>query len=411
MKSERGALAILTVLFFAWGFMTSLNDVLIPHLKAVFTLNYAQAMLVQFCFFMAYFIFSLPSGYMVEKIGYQSGIVLGLAIASIGCFLFYPAAVLGAYWIFLMAFFILALGITALQVAANPYVTMLGAPNSASSRLTLTQAFNALGTTIAPYFGALFILNDEPYRVDETLTTFINPVASIQDVYLIIAATFLCMAFMFRWLRLPLIQPVLMQNDASAMKSTWLQTRLVMGALAIFLYVGAEVAIGSFLINFLGEPTIAALSVKEAATYVPFYWGGAMLGRFIGAWTLQKVPPHRVLIGVALMAAGLVSVTILETGYMAMWSILAVGLFNSVMFPTIVSLALENLGPYTGRGSGILCMAIAGGALLPVLQGFLADQIGIQKAFVVPLCCYFYIVSYGFFVHIKTSVSSGLIKN
>ena len=406
MKTERGALAILTLLFFAWGFMTSLNDVLIPHLKAVFTLNYTQAMLVQFCFFMAYFIFSLPSGYIVEKIGYQSGIVLGLAIASIGCFLFYPAAVMSAYWVFLMAFFILALGITALQVAANPYVTMLGTPNSASSRLTLTQAFNALGTTIAPYFGALFILNDEPYRVDETLTTFINPVASIQDVYLILAATFLGMAFVFRWMRLPLSHPVLDQNERSSTASIWLHKRLVLGALAIFLYVGAEVAIGSFLINFLGESTIADLRVKEAAKYVPFYWGGAMLGRFIGAWILKKIPTHRVLIGVALMAAGLVSLTILETGYWAMGTILAVGLFNSVMFPTIVSLALENLGEHTGRGSGILCMAIAGGAVLPLLQGVFADQIGIQKAFVVPLCCYLYLLYYGFFVRIKKPANS-----
>jgi len=405
-----GSLAILTSLFFIWGFITCLNDILIPHLKSVFTLNYTQAMLVQFCFFTAYFVVSVPSGYLVEKIDYKGGIIAGLSIAGIGCLLFYPAASQHSYPLFLAALFVLASGITLLQVAANPYVTILGKPETASSRLTMTQAFNSLGTTIAPYFGALLILSTavksaeeiKLLNTDELSAYQAAQAAAVQDPYLFLAAVLFFIAVIFAMIKLPEIKST-DQLPAYAEKvsfddnhdSAWAYKHLVLGAIGIFVYVGGEVCIGSFLINFLGEPAIAGLVEKDAGKYVSFYWGGAMIGRFVGAAVMQKIRPGKVLTFNAVTAAILVLVTIISSGHIAMWTILSVGLFNSIMFPTIFSLAVNGLGKHTGQGSGILCAAIVGGAILPVVQGLFADRIGIQTAFFVPVLCYLYIAYYG----------------
>lgn len=405
-KSYLGSLIILTSLFFIWGFITCLNDILIPHLKSVFTLNYTQAMLIQFCFFTAYFVVSVPSGYLVEKIDYKGGIIAGLSVAGIGCLMFYPAASSHSYPLFLAAFFVLASGITLLQVAANPYVTILGNPETASSRLTLTQAFNSLGTTIAPYFGALFILATAVKTADEVKQLNADELsayqaaqaAAVQNPYLLLAAVLFFIAVIFALIKLPKIEAAEAQVsglEEDVRGSAWGYKHLVLGAIGIFVYVGGEVSIGSFLINFLGEPSIAGLAEQEAGKYVSFYWGGAMVGRFIGAVAMQKVQPGKALAFNAVSAAVLVLMTMLGSGYVAMWTILAVGLFNSIMFPTIFSLAVSGLGRHTGQGSGILCAAIVGGAVLPVVQGLFADWIGIQQAFFIPVLCYCYIAYYG----------------
>ena len=408
--SNFGALALLTSLFFIWGFITCLNDILIPHLKAVFTLNYAQAMLIQFCFFAAYFLVSVPSGYLVGKIGYKCGIIIGLAVAGSGCMLFYPAAALRLYPLFLAAVFVLATGITLLQVAANPYVALLGAPETASSRLTMTQAFNSLGTTLAPYFGALFILTTVVKTPDEMNQLNVDALsayqameaAAVQYPYLLLAAVLFAVSGIFALVKLPTVKEEEAQGDAIKAQysnkpkpSAWHYPHLVLGAIGIFAYVGAEVSIGSFLVSFLTDPAISGLTPHNAAKFISFYWGGAMAGRFIGAAVMQKTQPGRVLAFNAATAGLLVVTTIFSTGYIAMSTILAVGFFNSIMFPTIFSLALRGLGKYIGQGSGILCSAIVGGAILPVVQGLIADRIGIQLAFFIPVLCYAYIAYYG----------------
>ena len=411
--SYAGSLTLLTTLFFIWGFITCLNDILIPHLKAVFTLSYTQAMLVQFCFFTAYFVVSVPSGYLLKKISYKAGIVTGLSIASIGCLLFYPAAGQHCYPLFLVALFVLASGITLLQVAANPYVTLLGKPETASSRLTITQAFNSLGTTIAPYFGALIVLAVAVKSAEEIAQ--LNSVelsvyqalqsAAVQMPYLGLATVLLLMAVVFALIKLPDIQSAEEVSEKARVHtnehktSAWAYQHLVLGAVAIFMYVGAEVCIGSFLINFLTEPKIAGLSLVEAGKYASFYWGGAMVGRFMGAALMQKVPAAKLLTFNALVAVILVIAAITGAGHLVMWSVLAVGLCNSIMFPTIFSLAISGLAEHTRQGSGILCTAIVGGAILPLIQGVFADSVGIQSAFIIPALCYAYIAYYGYSGH------------
>ena len=400
LGSMTGPLAIVTVLFFMWGLLTALNDVLIPHLKAVYTLSYVQAMLVQFCFFGAYFIVSIPAGALIRRIGYRAGVVAGLGVAALGCLLFYPAAESG-YALFLIAFFVLAAGITVLQVAANPYVTVLGDPATASSRLTLTQAFNALGTTLAPALGGMLILSgtvkpagevalmpaaaQAAYRAEEA--------AAVQGPYLWLAAALLLLGVCFACARLPRIAEP--QDGAVYAGPLFTQRRLVLGAIGIFAYVGGEVSIGSFLINFLGEDRIAGLSAAAAAPYVSYYWGGAMLGRFIGFAVMRKVSPGLALAFNAACSIALILTAVLGSGPLAMWALLAVGLCNSIMFPTIFSMALHQLGPATGQGSGLLCMAIVGGAVLPFVQGLAADGAGLQPSFLVPAACYVYILFFG----------------
>ncbi len=403
MQSQTGALVIVTILFFMWGLLTSLNDVLIPHLKSLYTLSYTQAMLVQFCFFGAYALVSLPAGALIRRIGYQRGAVTGLLIAAAGCVLFYPAAQSG-YALFLFAFFVLASGITILQVAANPFVTVLGPARTASSRLTLTQAFNALGTTVGPALGGVLILSAAALGADqlaalpaaEQAAYRANEAAAVQGPYLALAAALALLAVLFALARLPQVN----HDDGSALAageqgSAWQHRHLVLGALAIFLYVGGEVSIGSFLVNFLGEAHIAGLAHADAAQYVSLYWGGALVGRFIGFAVMRYVSPGKTLAVNSLGAMALVLLAIFADGSVAMWAILAVGLCNSIMFPTIFSMALHGLGRHTGQGSGILCMAIVGGAIVPFIQGGVADAVGLQPSFLVPAACYLFILFYG----------------
>jgi FHS family L-fucose permease-like MFS transporter len=393
----RFALVSLTTLFFMWGFITCLNDILIPHLKNVFDLNYTQAMLIQFCFFGAYFIVSIPAGNLVKRLGYQKGIVLGLVIAGLGCMMFYPAAALRQYPVFLAALFVLASGITILQVSANPYVSILGKPETAPSRLTMTQAFNSLGTTIAPFFGGLLILSSAAVALD-TLTheqQIIAEAQAVQVPYLMLASALFVLAAIFSKINLPQISNHQSEVSSESSGSVWQHRHLVLGAVAIFVYVGAEVAIGSFLVNFLGEAHIAGMEEAEAAKYIAYYWGGAMVGRFIGAAVMQKISGGKVLCFNALCASLLVLAAMVTEGHVAMWAILAVGLFNSVMFPTIFSLAINGLKDFTSQGSGILCLAIVGGAIVPLIQGALADSLSLQLSFILPIFCYAYIAYYG----------------
>lgn len=387
------ALGALTTLFFMWGFITCLNDILIPHLKGVFSLSYTEAMLIQFCFFGAYFLVSLPAGTLVRRLGYKKGIVLGLLTAAIGCVLFYPAASAQSYPVFLGALFVLASGITVLQVSANPYVTALGNPDTAASRLTMTQAFNSLGTTVAPFFGAMLILAGADAGADAMGAD------AVKTPYLMLAAALAVLAAIFSQLKLPEISSHTVPDEnvesADDGRSAWSYSHLVLGALGIFVYVGAEVSIGSFLVNFLGEENIAGLEEADAAKYIAYYWGGAMVGRFIGAMAMQKVKAGNALAFCAFGACALIALAVFSEGHIAMWAILAVGLFNSIMFPTIFSLAINQLGNHTSQGAGVLCLGIVGGALLPVFQGMLADSIGIQLAFLMPILCYVYIAYYG----------------
>jgi len=400
-----GPLIIVTILFFMWGLLTALNDVLIPHLKALYTLTYVQAMLVQFCFFGAYFLVSLPAGALIRRIGYQNGAVAGLVIAAGGCALFYPASNSG-FGLFLLGFFVLAAGITILQVAANPYVTVLGELRTASSRLTLTQAFNSLGTTVAPTLGGILILSGSALGAAELAqlpaaqqTAYrAAQAASVQMPYLALAGALLLLALMFYFARLPAIDhdddsaPHL---ESGAAHSVLSHPHLLLGTIGIFLYVGSEVSIGSFLINFLGEPGIAGLAPADAAHYVSYYWGGAMVGRFIGFAVMRYISPGKALAFNAASSIVLVTVAIFGHGQAAMWAILAVGLFNSIMFPTIFSMALYKLGKFTGQASGILCMAIVGGAVVPFIQGALADAMGLQWSFLVPAAGYAFILYFG----------------
>lgn len=395
----RAPLAVLTSLFFLWGFLTCLNDILVPHLKAVFELGYAEAMMIQLAFFAAYFVASLPAGALVRRVGYQAGIVIGLLVAALGCAAFYPAASGRSYPLFLAALFVLASGITLLQVAANPFVAALGPPESAPSRLTLTQAFNALGTTLAPLFGSVAILSTSvksPAELTQLAPSALDAyreaeAAAVQRPYLALAATLVALSLAMALLRLPRIE----DSRREAPARLWRHRHLVLGALAIFLYVGAEVAIGSFLVSFFQLPTIGGSSETEGAKLVSFYWGGAMLGRFLGALTLRAFPPGKVLCAHALGALLLVLAATLGHGSFALYAILAVGLCNSVLFPTIFALAIRGLGNETGQASGFVCMAIVGGAIVPVAQGALADAIGVQHALSLAALCYAYVAWYG----------------
>ena len=395
-------LTIVTTLFFMWGLLTSLNDILVPHLKSIFDLSYARVMLIQFAFFSAYFLFSIPWSKVVNAIGYQKTMVAGLLCMAVGAFLFVPAASSASFPMFLGALIVLAAGITGLQVAANPYVVVLGKPETASSRLDLTQAFNSLGTTIAPKLGGLLILAAAPLAIEEMKVLSpaalhlyrVQEAASVKMPYTVIGIALLLLAALIATSKLPSIPHAEYRPDLKGGDSVWKHPNLVFGALGIFAYVGAEVSIGSFLVNYFAQPDIGALSAKSAAGYVSFYWAGAMLGRFLGAGLLRKVKAGRLLGAFAICTSALVGLSMLTHGHFAMWSILAVGFFNSIMFPTIFSLGVAELGPLTGNASGILNMAIVGGAVVPLIQGVIADHIGIHHAFFIPVICYVYILYY-----------------
>jgi MFS transporter, FHS family, L-fucose permease len=466
-------LATVTTLFFMWGFLTCLNDILVPHLKSIFDLNYTRVMLIQFAFFGAYFIFSIPSAKIIDWIGYQRSMVLGLLTMGIGAFLFVPAASVPSYPLFLGALIVLAAGITCLQVAANPYVTVLGKPETASSRLNLTQAFNSLGTFLAPFFGGLFILTAAPDMkviralAPDALQAFrLHEAATVKTPYVGLGIALVVLAIAIGSFKLPKIEHAQHKVGEKVSDSIWKHPNLVFGAIGIFVYVGAEVSIGSFLVNYFGQPEIGGLTEKLAASFVAFYWGGAMLGRFIGssflggakakamclvtaisialillsypieshmppgyqpgvpnltwlAWLVVAGRPLFMLVAIAtatiaavaalrggkatantgmllgvcaICTSALVAISMLSNGRMAMWSVLLVGFFNSIMFPSIFTLGVAELGPLTGDGSGVMIMAIVGGAILPVAQGWIADHIGIHHAFFLPVICYVYIL-------------------
>jgi MFS transporter, FHS family, L-fucose permease len=408
-KTDIRAMSIATMLFFMWGFLTCLNDILIPHLKAIFDLNYAQALLVQFCFFSSYAIFALPSGKLVEWRGYKGTMVIGLLVMAAGAFLFLPASTAASFGLFLSALVILAAGITSLQVAANPYVANLGPPDTAAARLNLAQAFNSFGTFVAPFFGGALILGTTSIAQDK-LNSYsaaalqiyrAQQASSVRLPYLGIGLTLVLLAISFAVLKMPTmdftrdIRPGELDQDTTG-DSVWKHPVLLAGALGIFVYVGAEVSIGSFLVNYFGLPDISAFPERTAARYVSLYWGGAMVGRFIGSWLLTKVRTSTVLGTAAVVACGLVVTSILTHGHTAMWAILAVGLFNSVMFPSIFTVGLSGLGPLTSKGSSLMVAAIVGGALIPLAEGHLADAVGVQHAFVIPAVCYIYIALFGY---------------
>jgi MFS transporter, FHS family, L-fucose permease len=399
-QSYGAPLATVTTLFFMWGFLTCLNDILVPHLKSIFDLTYARVMLIQFAFFGAYFIFSIPSAKIIDWIGYQRSMVMGLLTMGLGAFLFVPAASVPSYPLFLGALIVLAAGITCLQVAANPYVTVLGRPETASSRLNLTQAFNSLGTFLAPFFGGLLILSAAPKSMDEiramapdALQAYrLHEAATVKTPYVGLGIALVLLAVAIGSFKLPKIEHAQHKVGEKVNDSIWRHPNLIFGAIAIFVYVGGEVAIGSFLVNYFGQPEIGGLTEKVAASFVAFYWGGAMIGRFIGSAILQKVSTRGLLGVCAVCAAALVAVSMLTTGHFAMYSIILVGFFNSIMFPSIFTLGVAELGPLTGDGSGIMIMAIVGGAIIPVMQGAIADRIGIHHAFFLPVLCYLYIL-------------------
>lgn len=423
-KNYRSAFIFLTSLFFLWGFITVLVDSLIPRIKDLFTLTYFQSGLVQFAFFMAFFFFSIPAGAILTRIGYKKGIILGLLTMALGGFLFYPAADYRVFEIFLLAYFVLAAGITILQVAANPYVTVLGAPEGASSRLNLAQGFNSLGTTIAPILGAIFLLSDT-IKTEEELALlseadktsyYISEATAVQFPFLILVGLIILLALIFVFVKLP---NIIKSSSNSGYGEALKNKMLVMGAIGIFVYVGAEVAIGSYLVNYfismnmhlaIVESSVmtgiastifriddlASLDKKAiVGLFVAFYWGGAMVGRFIGAYLTKVYNPGKVLGAFAISAMLMLGLSMLTSGMVAMWSILGVGLFNSIMFPTIFSLSIRDVGDLKPQASGILCTMIVGGAIIPPLYGLLTDVSGFKVAFVLVLACYAYIMYFG----------------
>jgi FHS family L-fucose permease-like MFS transporter len=383
-KNYTVPLMLMVSLYFGIGFITALNDILVPHFKDLFHLTNVTALLVQFCFFGAYFVMSVPSGWIVGKVGYKRGIVVALSVMGVGLLLFVPASVIIFYPLFLFALFVVGSGLALLQVAINPYVGALGTPETASSRLNLAGGFNSVATTIAPKIGAAFIFIAAGASAAQLAH-------SVRKPYIILAACAFAMAIITAFVELP---DVIERSDLKSASggSAWKFSHLRLGALAIFFYVGAEVAIGSIMINFLSQPSMGGLSHAAAARYVSFYWGGAMIGRFIGFVALRKIRAQRALAFVSLVAALLVITCISAHGHVAMWAIVSCGLFNSVMWPCIFPLSVKGLGRFTSQGSGILIMMVVGGAVIPEIQGFLADSFGYQPSFVIVLLCYAYIL-------------------
>jgi FHS family L-fucose permease-like MFS transporter len=402
----KGALAMVIALFFFWGFITSLNDILIPHLKSLFTLNYFQAMLVQFFFFGAYFVFALPSGKVVQWIGYQRTMVAGLLVMGAGALCFIPAANAPSFALFLVALAIIATGMTFLQVAANPYMLALGPPKTASSRLNFAQAFNSLGTAVAPRIGGLLILGTVAALAPAEIHR-LTPAARhayqlaqanvVKMPYTVIAAILIAFAIALALYRLPKIHIEAKKGEeAPPFSEIFKHRHLLLAVVAIFVYVGAEVSVGSFLVNYISRPEIGNMTEKAAALYVSFFWGGLMVGRIFGAGITRKLRAGPVLGVAAIIALCLVVTSMLTFGQVAVWSIVVVGLFDSIMWPNIFALGLAGLGRLTNLGSSLLVSAILGGALIPLLQGYIADQIGIHHAFFLPVLCYLYICYFGF---------------
>lgn len=403
-RAQRRLSLFVFALFFIFGGLTSLNDILVPKLKSLFSLSYTEAMLVQSAFFFAYFIASIPAGLLIARIGYMRAAVVGLLTMASGCLLFIPATSAAFFPAFLGALFILAVGVTVVQVVANPLLSLLGPTATSHSRLTLAQGFNSLGTTVAPYIGAILILGalnevDTSALSSPELAAFLAKEASvISHTYAGIALIIVLVALVV-WLQ----RHQLKSSPSAASRNFWStldllkQPRFALGAACIFLYVGAEVAIGSLMADYLMLPSTMALTPELAGKHIALYWGGAMLGRFIGSALLRRFSPGKLLAGAAMTAIGLTLLSANSSGNIAGWALLAVGLFNSIMFPTIFSLASEGLGERAAEGSGLICCAIVGGAIVPPLTGLVADLSSLSIALLVPVFCYVGITSYGWY--------------
>jgi MFS transporter, FHS family, L-fucose permease len=395
---------IVYVLFFTLGGITSLNDVIIPKLKALFVLPYVEIMLIQAAFFTAFLVMALPAAWVIRRIGYMRTAVLGLLTLGCGCLLFAPASRSGLFAMFLAALFVIASGITMVQVMINPLMSMLGDPATTQSRLSFSQAFYSLGTTVSPYFGALLILGggaviapDNPsvaalslFRAAQTRV--------IEHIYLGIACIVMAVAALV-WLRRHRLAE--RAPDAVYVSQGFALLRIpdfAFGCVCIFFYVGAEIAIGSIVVNYLMQPSVMGLTAQAAGKHLPLYWGGAMVGRFLGGYFLKKIPQGRVLIGAASVAIALLAVSANLSGDGSGWALLGIGLCNSVMYPTIFSLACRDLGPHAAEGSGIIVLASVGGGLVPLLTGFTADHLGLKMALAIPAFSYIVIASFGLFV-------------
>lgn len=387
------AFLLLVSLFFMWAFLTALNDILVPFVKELFDFGYTEAALVQFCFFGAFFIMGYPASLILDKYGYKTGIVIGLVLMGVGALLFYPASVMVYYPLFLGALFVLATGVTMLQVAANPYVAVLGSPETAASRLNLAQGVNSVAKVIAPIFGGALILSGIEGLPKE------QQAEAVQMPYVGLAIALFVLAGVFAFMTLPNLRDLdsVKESNKISIKgrnSIFDFPYLLLGAGAIFMYVGAEVTIASFMVSFLGEESIAGLDSESASKYLSFYWGGLMVGRFVGAAVLQKMK-SQTLLAIMSVAAILFLITgVTMSGWVAGWAIILIGFCNSIMWSNIFTLAIDGLGKFTSKGSGLLVMAIVGGAFVPLLHGYLADKIGLQSSYSVAIFCYAYILFY-----------------
>jgi len=448
--TDTRAMSVATALFFMVGFLTCLNDIIIPHLKSIFALDYTEAMSVQLAFFTSYFVFSYPGGALVDKYGYKKTMVVGLFVMACGAIGFIPAAKFALFPIFLCALIVLAAGMTVVQVAVNPYVTVIGPPATASSRLNLAQAFNSFGTFIAPLFGSILILGNAPAAVSQDKLLSMTELArqayraaqasTVRLPYIGIALTLVLLALALAAIKLKTttgvsqhtqdFRPGAFAEALSRPDTIWRHPWLLCGAIGIFVYVGAEVAIGSLLVNYMGLPQIAGLRESTAAYFLMVYWGGAMVGRFIGSAVLQKVRTGVVLGAAGLCALLLIAVSIKTTYTSGVWiqpvhllawswtlyvpksvpmfSMLAIGFCNSIMFPSIFTLGIQDLGPLTSKGSSLMIAAIVGGALIPKATGMLADHSGLHPAFILPAICYIYVAGFGF-AAIRRPVASGAL--
>lgn len=410
-QNHNAAIGVVSTLFFLFGFITCLNDVLIPHLKEVFSLNYTESMLVQFTFFGAYFLVSWPASKLITKYGYKKSFIIGLSLTALGCLSFVFAAKIAIYLVFLCGLFILASGIVILQVAANPYLTILGGAEKAASRLIFAQGLNSLGTTVAPLIGSALILSVALLSKDQLLTLPESEVvayhaaqaSAVQLPYFGLACFAVVIAVALLFFKFPNDKVKIdtsLQTDTKDFK-LWDHPKLVLGTLAIFVYVGAEVAIGSLMVNFIASPTVGNFTLKEAGDKLTLYWGGAMVGRFLGSFLTIKFKAHKVLFVHGVVASLLVLCTIFGSGHFAMYCILAVGLFNSIMFPSIFVLSTQMLGKYMEKASAIICMAIVGGAIIPMLQGYMVDTMSLHVSYIIPLVCYIYIAIFALKVKAK----------
>jgi MFS transporter, FHS family, L-fucose permease len=401
-QNYRPALTLLASLFFIWGFITVINNTLLPHLRAVFALTYTQTTLLESVWFIAYFVASLPSAWLIERVGYQRAMVTGLVIMAAGALLMIPAAQLPSYVVVLTALFVIASGITLLQVAANPYVAVVGPAQTAPARLNLVQAFNSLGTTLAPLFGGYLILGRSVSGTAAagarslTIAERLADAQSVQLPYLLVAAVLIVLAVVIGRFPLPAMGVSVSRVPKSQRQrhSLWKHRNLVFGVPAIFIYLIAEIGVSNLFINFVSQPTIGNLSHEQASHYLFLLWGGMMVGRFAGSALMRSVRAESVLAVASAGAFVVILIASTATGHLAMWALISVGLFHSIMFPTIFTLGIRGLGPLTEEGSGLLIMAIAGGSLV-IIQGALADAFGLQASFLLTACCEIYVLFYG----------------